>query len=266
MPETRGTSDIFEAMSTMRAMRRLKPDPVPDELINKILQAGQWAPSGGNTQRWRFLVVKDPEIKKKVQVYYKRLFDETVGPRYAASAPPPGSDPARYKRQQAAVEYLTDHYHEAPVWIVACLEDGENPGRTAGSSIYGAVQNMCLACRALGLGTTLTTRHTGYGKEVDAIFGLPPGAHSYAILPIRGPFSMLLHSPKLAERMLQFVKFNRNETVVEPRLLSHAILASVRERDAHYVWAAQVGAAKRAGVPEATIDMLRAKGEPTSLG
>src|SRR5437588_365010 len=149
--------ELFEVMSTMRAMRRLKPDPVPDELINKILQAGQWAPSGGNTQRWRFLVVKDPEIKKKVQVYYKRLFDETVGPRYAASAPPPGSDPARYKRQQAAVEYLTDHYHEAPVWIVACLEDGENPGRTAGSSIYGAVQNMCLATRALGLGTTLTT-------------------------------------------------------------------------------------------------------------
>src|SRR5438034_612120 len=103
------------------------------------------------------------------------------------SAPRPGSDPARYKRQQAAVEYLTDHYHEAPVWIVACLEDGENPGRTAGSSIYGAVQNMCLATRALGLGTTLTTRHTGYGKEVDAIFGLPPGAHSYAILPIGWP-------------------------------------------------------------------------------
>ena len=73
------------------------------------------------------------------------------------------------------------------MWIVACLEDGDNPGRTAGSSIYGAVQNMCLACRALGLGTTLTTRHTGYGKEVDAIFGLPPGAHSYAILPIGWP-------------------------------------------------------------------------------
>src|SRR5438093_7014091 len=91
MPET---TDIFEVMSTMRAMRRLKPDPVPDELINKILQAAQWAPSGGNTQRWRFLVVKDPEIKKQVQVYYKRLYDETVGPRYASSAPPPGSDPA----------------------------------------------------------------------------------------------------------------------------------------------------------------------------
>src|SRR5947199_5200743 len=83
---------------------------------------------------------------------------------------------------------------------------------------------------------------------------------------IRGPFSMLLHSPPLAERMLQFVKFNRGGTVVEPRLLSHAILASVRERDAHYVWAAQIGAARRAGVPEATIDLLRAKGDPASLG
>ena len=61
------------------------------------------------------------------------------------------------------------------MWIVACLKDGENPDRTAGSSIYPAVQNMLLATRALGLGTTLTTRHTGYGKEVDAIFGLPSG-------------------------------------------------------------------------------------------
>src|SRR5260370_34091999 len=83
---------------------------------------------------------------------------------------------------------------------------------------------------------------------------------------IRGPFSMLLHSPPLAERMLQFVKFNRGGTIVEPRLLSHAILALVRERDAAYVWAAQVGAARRAGVPEATIDILRAKGDPASFG
>ena len=83
---------------------------------------------------------------------------------------------------------------------------------------------------------------------------------------VRGPFSMLLHSPKLAERMLQFVKFNRNESLVEPRLLSHAILASVREREAAYVWAAQVGAARRNGVPEATIDILRAKGDPAPLG
>src|SRR5215813_12781192 len=81
--------DLFETMQTMRAMRRLKPDPVPDELIRKILQVGVYAPNGGNTQRWRFLVIKDPKIKQAVQVWYKRAFDEVVGPRYLKSMPPP---------------------------------------------------------------------------------------------------------------------------------------------------------------------------------
>ena len=180
-------TDLFEIMQTTRSMRRLKPDPVPDALIRKILEAGAGAANGGNTQRWRFLVLKDPEIKKKVQFYYKKAFDEVVGPRYASSAPPPGVSADRYKRQHSAVEYLTEHFHEAPVWIVACLEDGSNPTRSAGSSIYPAVQNMLLAARALGLGSTLTTRHIAYEKEVDAAMGIPPGFHSYAILPIGYP-------------------------------------------------------------------------------
>ena len=184
MPEEPG---VFEIIHSLRAMRRLKPDPVPDDLIRQILLAGQAAASGGNTQRWRFLVLKDPEIKKQVQVYYKKAFDEVVGPRYASSPPPPGSDPGKFSRQHRAVEYLTDHSHEAPVWIVACLEDGPNPTRSAGSSIYPAVQNMLLAARALGLGSTLTTRHIAYEKEVDAAMGIPPGFHSYAILPIGYP-------------------------------------------------------------------------------
>src|ERR1700704_1872804 len=148
--------DLFEIIESCRAMRRLKPDPVPDELISKILRAGSCAPNGGNTQKWRFLVIKDPAIKKAVQVWYKKAFDEVVGPRYATSAPRPGVTADRYGRQHGAVEYLTEHFHEAPVWIVACLEDGPNPNRGAGASIYPAVQNMLLAIRALGLGSTLT--------------------------------------------------------------------------------------------------------------
>ena len=179
-------TDVFEIMHTTRAMRRLKPDPVPDALIAKILAAGQAAASGGNNQRWRFLVIKDPEIKKKVQVCYKRAFDEVVGPRYRTSEPPPGVTRERYMRQHAAVEYLTDHFHEAPVWIVACFE-GANPNRSSGSSIYPAVQNMLLAARALGLGSTLTTRHLQYEKEAEEAMGIPPGFHSYAILPIGYP-------------------------------------------------------------------------------
>ena len=181
-------TELFDIVHTMRAMRRLKPDPVPDELIRKILEAGTCAPNAANTQRWRFLVVKDIEIKKKVQVFYKRALDEIVGPRYASSAPPPGATAEGYHRQHLAVEYLTDHFHEAPVWIVPCIEHGDaEPKRWDGASIYPAVQNMLLAARALGLGATLTTRHLLYEKESEAALGLPPGVHSYAILPIGYP-------------------------------------------------------------------------------
>src|SRR5260370_12629461 len=133
-------SDLFEIIESSRAMRRLKPDPVPDELIARILRAGTCAPSGGNTQKWRFLVIKDKKIKEAVQVWYKRAFDEVIGPRYLTSQPPPGVTKERYLRQHAAVSYLTDHFHEPPVWIVACLEYGPNPNRTPAASISPPVQ------------------------------------------------------------------------------------------------------------------------------
>lgn len=82
---------------------------------------------------------------------------------------------------------------------------------------------------------------------------------------VRGPFSVLLHSPKLAEKLLKLVVFNRDESIVPAPLRSLAILAAVREKDAAYVWSAQVGAARRAGVPETTIDLLREKGDPSGL-
>ena len=78
------TKDVFEIIHTMRAMRRLKPDPVPDALINRILEAGQCAPNGANAQQWRFLVVKDRAIKQAVQVWYQRAFDEDAAPERAA--------------------------------------------------------------------------------------------------------------------------------------------------------------------------------------
>jgi nitroreductase len=210
---TEGT-ELFHIMRTTRAMRRLKPDPVPDELVHHILEAGQWAANGGANQRWRFLVIKDRSIKEQVQEWYQKAFDEVVGPRYRGSAPPPGSSPGRYRRQHDAVEYLTEHYHEAPIWIVACQDDcEETPSRSAGASIYPAVQNMLLAARALGLGATLTSRHLRHEKEVEEIMGLPPGVHSYAILPIgypmgnfgpvrRGPLSDVVYLDKWGERYL----------------------------------------------------------------
>jgi nitroreductase len=178
--------DLFEIMRTTRSMRRLKPDPVPNDLIRRILEAGVCAPSGGNMQRWRFLIIRDAGIKQTVGALYKRAWDEQVGPRYRAGEPAPDTSRERFLRMLSAAEYLADHIHEAPVWIVPCLQ-GAAPTRTAGSSIYPAVQNMLLAARALGLGATLTTLYLNFEKEVEAALGLPADWHSYAIIPIGYP-------------------------------------------------------------------------------
>src|SRR5215469_1523725 len=187
MPEeTASTNDLFEIIRTTRSMRRLKPDPVPNELIRKILEAGVCAPSGGNMQRWRFLVIRDRKVKETVGAVYKRSWDERVAPRYRSGEPAPGTSRERFERMLAAAEYLANHIHEAPVWIVPCLE-GDAPTHWSGSSIYPAVQNMLLAARALGLGATLTTLHLVFEKEAEAAMGLPPNFHSYALQPVGYP-------------------------------------------------------------------------------
>jgi nitroreductase len=183
MPDEIHSSDLFEIIRTTRSMRRLKPDPVPNELIRKILEAGVCAPSGGNMQRWRFLVIRDPKVKQTVGGLYKRAWDEQVAPRYRAGEPAPGVSREQFLRLLDAAEYLAAHIHEAPVWIVPCLEGGA-PTRTSGSSIYPAIQNILLAARALGLGATLTTLYLQFEKEAETAMGLPPNFHSYALLPI----------------------------------------------------------------------------------
>jgi len=178
--------DVFEVMQTARAMRKLKPDPVPEELIDRILEAAVCAPNGGNQQKWWFLVVTDPTIKEQVQPYYAAALQEAHS--YAYASLPPGTTRAQHDRQFSEVTHLTEHFHEAPVWIVLCLDVGEGePSFSSGASIYPAAQNVILAARALGLGATFTNRHLRYAKEVDAVFALPPTVRSYAIIPIGWP-------------------------------------------------------------------------------
>jgi nitroreductase len=181
---------LFEAIHTMRAMRRLKTDPVPDELIGKIIAAGLCAPSGGDVQHWRFIVVKDPEIKQQLQLRYKKALDQLL-PRYRAALPPPGKTETQKHRMLDAVVYLTEHFHEAPVLIVCCLvgdfAKALGLAKMSGASIYTAVQNMLLVARGLGLGATLTTRHLLFEKEVNEVLGLPENAETFAIIPIGYP-------------------------------------------------------------------------------
>jgi nitroreductase len=129
--ELASAADLFEIIQTTRSMRRLKPDPVPEPLIRKILEAGVCGPSGGNMQHWRFVVIQDATIKQTVGAYYKRAWDEVVAPRYRAGESPHGMGRDQFLRTVTAAEHLAAHIHEAPVWIVACLQ-GDAPTRTAG--------------------------------------------------------------------------------------------------------------------------------------
>ena len=136
-------------------------------------------------------------IKRDIQQYYAKAF-EVVSQMYQSSPPPPGMSGSQYERQHKGVQHLTEHFHEAPVWIVACIDHGGRPGPATGASIYPAVQNVLLAARALGLGATLTTRHTMFAAEVDAILGLPENVTALAIVPIGYPdrgFSRVRRGP-----------------------------------------------------------------------
>jgi nitroreductase len=205
--------ELFEALLGTRAMRRLKSDPVPDALILKILRAGQAAPSAGNGQSWGFIVVKDRAVKEQVQRFYLQAWDEVAGPHYRHRIEAAmDEERGRLQRQMDAAEHLSRHFHEVPVWIVACQAVGPS-GATAlsGASIYPAVQNMLLAARGLGLGSTLTARHMVYAKQVDSVFGLPEGITAFAILPIgwpegkfgpvrRGPLAEIVHLDRWGQR------------------------------------------------------------------
>ena len=175
-----------------------------------MLEAGVRAPNGANRQSWYFVVIKDVAIKKAVQVWYKKALDEIVGPRYETSEPPVGSSPEKYHRQHLAVEYLTEHFHEVPVWIAACIKHDNPlipPNRTAGTSIYLAVQNILLAARALGLGASLTTRHLLFEEELGKALELPPGVHSYAIVSIGYPMGNF--GPVGRGNLREFVSLDR---------------------------------------------------------
>jgi nitroreductase len=122
-------------------MRRLKTDPVPDALIREILEAGLCAPSGGKLQRWRFLVIRGATIKQNVGAYYKRAWDEVYVPRLPTRVPP-GVELHQFQWMNAAADHLAAHIHEAPDWIVPCLQ-GDAPTRKAGASIYRPCKTCC---------------------------------------------------------------------------------------------------------------------------
>ena len=174
---------LLEGIRTARAIRRLRPDPVPRELIRKVCEAGTFAPSGGNRQPWIFVAVTEPERRAFVAERYLRAFRAYIAPALEA-AKQPGFGEARRRNVDAAL-HLAEHLHEAPVQLF--VAGRTRRGEPQVQALFPAIQNVLLACRAVGLGASLTTLHLAFGEEIDRFLGLPRESPSCALLPIGWP-------------------------------------------------------------------------------
>lgn len=174
---------LLEGIRTCRALRRLRPDPVPRELIRKVCEAGTFAPSGGNRQPWIFVAVTDAERRQWIADRYRPLFHQYIRPALAAAQDP--AYPEAKRRNMRAAMHLADHLHEAPVHLF--VAGFTRRGAPQLQALFPAVQNVLLACRAVGLGASLTQLHLAVGREVDAYLGLPENAPSCALIPIGWP-------------------------------------------------------------------------------
>jgi nitroreductase len=174
---------LLEGIRTTRAIRRLKPDPVPLALIRKVCEMGTFAPSGGNRQPWKFIAVVDPERRRWIAERYRKGFAAYIAPAVEA-AKAPGFPEAGRRSQRAAI-HLAEHLHEAPVHLF--VAGWTRRGEPQLQALVPAVQNVLLACRAVGLGASLTTLHRSFGEECDRFLGLPEKCPTCALLPIGWP-------------------------------------------------------------------------------
>ncbi len=212
MPENTNPP-FFDLVGNVRAMRRLKSDPVPMETIWKVLNAGVQAPSGQNAQPWRFVLVSDPERKK----WFAERYALAIETRFKVTSGVEGrkENPGR---QLKALYYQMDHMSEAPYLLLVCgkcdwpfkvpQEDRIGEGPPNYGAVYPCVQNILLACRALGLGAALTTMHQVFEEELHEYFKIPLDYGVVVTIPIgypMGKFGPVRRTP--AEEMTYLDKW-----------------------------------------------------------
>ena len=185
---------LFEAIYSTRSMRRLKPDPIPEAVLKEIIRAGIHAPSGSNFQNWGFVLVDGADDKRFIRdcylENYRRLERE-------GTIPPMSAIPPERRRMFDSAIHLAEHMDEAAVILLACtgtdfptyaeLGNPRSITATLHASIYPAVQNILLACRALGVGATLTTLHYFFEDALKTRLGIPADKEVAGLIPLGYP-------------------------------------------------------------------------------
>lgn len=178
---------VREAIYSLRAMRRLKPDPVPESALRELVDAATQAPSAENRQPWAFVIVTDAQQRRRIGEIYRELGHRFIRDGVLASPDLPEARARVYRHAMRLVEHLA----AAPALVLVALRGRpvRDPGAASAryGSIFPAIQNLMLAARALGLGTTLTTLHKAREADVKAVLGIPEGWETVALIPVGYP-------------------------------------------------------------------------------
>jgi len=172
---------LLEGIRTTRAIRRLSADPVPRRLIRKVVEAGTFAPSGGNRQPWSFIAVTEPERRAWIAERYQRAFKAYIAPALEVEA---AMSPSKRRNMRAAI-HLSETLADVPVHLF--VAGWTRRGQPQYQALYPAIQNILLACRAVGLGACITSVHLAFGPEIDRYLALPEKQPSAALIPIGWP-------------------------------------------------------------------------------
>ena len=168
---------LGEAIFSLRAIRRLKPDPIPDDDIRDILEAAIRAPNGGNAQPWHFVIVKDATLREKFAPLYHEAW---WAKRRDSGIHGPEDLPDSYRPAMR----LADEIGQVPLLIFVCATA---KGAGAMGSVIPAVQNLLLAARSLGIGGTITTLHSSVDERVHELFAIPATAQIVYCIPLGYP-------------------------------------------------------------------------------
>jgi len=185
------TENVWEAIYTQRAIRYWLDKPVPREVLEQVIEAASKAPSGSNLQPWVFIVIDDADKRAAIGQALRAIFESNDGLQQLISAGENSDDKTQRLMLKGARAFFSQ-LEKAPAMVIPCLYQLASPtpdasSLLAGSSIYGAVQNMMLAARALGLGTVLTTAHGMLEANLRELLSIPDDATPVALIPIGYP-------------------------------------------------------------------------------
>jgi nitroreductase len=177
--------DVFEAMETCRAMRYLLPDPVPEDSIRQVIHAATRASNPGNSQGWDFVVLRDAAAKAKLGEAIRSVMRPIIEGMASAETDPVG------RRMYEGVQNLMEGFEAVPVYVFVCgrvVYPYESPmEEMVPAALYPAAQNLIVAARALGLGTTFTTFHTLIEPVVREVLALPESVRLGVMIALGWP-------------------------------------------------------------------------------